>query len=88
MVSSGATHSAAVTVNGELYTWGGSKWGQLGFDSPSGDCHIPQKIPNFNENVYYVSCGGDNTTVITREGKVYTWGYFSEYFNQTQVLLK
>lgn len=42
-VAAGATHSLAVTAEGDLFAWGGNECGQLGFDSKgnSRKCVVP-----------------------------------------------
>ena len=48
-VAAGRVHSAALTRGGDLYTWGSSKNGRLGFDCLSssetvGATAVPQKV--------------------------------------------
>jgi alpha-tubulin suppressor-like RCC1 family protein len=70
----GAFHSAAVTKNGNLWTWGRGIFGQLGH----GDLENRNK-PKLVETALdvkfiQVSCGSDFTVALSDQGKVYTWG--------------
>lgn len=71
MVSLGSENSAAVTNNGDLYTWGDQSYGSLGNGIDNYFCSVPTKIMN---NISYVSCSGDNTAAITSDGELYMWG--------------
>ena len=70
-VSFGSSHSAAVTFDGSLYTWGSNNYGQLG-DGTTTQRTRPIKIM---ENVKHVSLGGLTSAAITTDGSLYTWGY-------------
>ena len=69
-VSVGAYHSAAITKDGSLYTWGWNGYGQLG-DGTKTDKYIPKKIM---DNVKLVSLGDFHSAAITKDGSLYTWG--------------
>ena len=49
----GLAHCAAITTNGDLYTWGNNMGGQLG-DGTQDDNIIPQKIMS---DISYISLG-------------------------------
>ena len=79
-VSLGATHHAAITANGDLYTWGDNSTGQLGH----GDQFYrdtPTKVEALTD-VIAVSLStadigqglGVLSAAITADGKLYTWG--------------
>ena len=74
-VSFGTYHSAAITEDGSLYTWGWNEYGQLGLgDSGEGtDRSTPTKVPGIS-NVVAISLGNCKTAAITAEGSLYTWG--------------
>ena len=87
-VSLGGNHSAAITNDGNLYTWGYNKYGQLGDGTTKGDGSIsinkesvqkrmPQRVAS---NVQSVELGDIHTTVISKDGGLYTWGY--NYYGQ------
>merc|ERR1712130_818631 len=79
-ISSGVAHSAAVDIHGNLYTWGITKYGCLGYENIDNVEFIdePKLIDNtcFNdEKIKSVSCGNCYTLAITETGKVYSFGY-------------
>ncbi|MCI5904028.1 MAG: hypothetical protein MRZ61_02685 [Oscillospiraceae bacterium] len=70
----GYYHSAYITENGNLYTWGYNNYGQLG-DGTATDSYEPVKIMI---NVAQVYLGEYTSACITKNGELYTWGY-NEY---------
>ena len=70
-LSLGDSHSAYITENGDLYTWGWNARGQLG-DGSTEDSYIPKKIMS---NVTQVSLGERHSACITENGDLYMWGY-------------
>ena len=72
-IDSGDHHIAAVSSNGEVFTWGRCDSGELGHDDNEGRS-VPTKveIPG-GEFVVRVSCGGKHTAAVTRTGKLFTW---------------
>ncbi len=75
-IAASATHSAAVTADGALWTWGGNQWGQLG-SGTTWDAGTAQRVAGL-EAVARLVAGGDDTTaytlVQTRAGTVWGWG--------------
>nr|CAD7453260.1 unnamed protein product [Timema tahoe] len=75
-VACGSTYSAAITVSGELYTWGRGNYGRLGHGS-SDDYTTPTVVAALRgHRVVDVACGsGDaQTLVVTDAGLVFSWG--------------
>eukprot|EP00192_Tetraselmis_astigmatica_P000681 CAMPEP_0117695176 /NCGR_PEP_ID=MMETSP0804-20121206/27995_1 /TAXON_ID=1074897 /ORGANISM="Tetraselmis astigmatica, Strain CCMP880" /LENGTH=1085 /DNA_ID=CAMNT_0005509221 /DNA_START=121 /DNA_END=3379 /DNA_ORIENTATION=- len=62
--AAGENHSAALSVDGRLLTWGRGKYGQLGL----GDFYSKQ-TPGIQ-----ICCGGDHTMLLSQRGEVYSWG--------------
>ncbi|KDO29266.1 hypothetical protein SPRG_19926 [Saprolegnia parasitica CBS 223.65] len=76
IVSAGVSyhHSAVVTSNGELLTFGMNDCGQLGLDHTQHQ-HTPQLVDALSSQVVTkVSCGLYHTVIITASGDVYTCG--------------
>uniref|UniRef100_K3W6X4 RCC1-like domain-containing protein n=1 Tax=Globisporangium ultimum (strain ATCC 200006 / CBS 805.95 / DAOM BR144) TaxID=431595 RepID=K3W6X4_GLOUD len=79
-ISCGGCHSAAVTKDGAVYTWGEAHWGQLGLPKEFSDLHqsLPAKCPilqdGSEEKVVKISCGGAHMAALTDKGHVYMWG--------------
>lgn len=88
-VAAGAFHSAAVTADGELYTWGANDEGQCGIRM-AGTCHTisetacaetnfllprPTRVETLeNFKVGTVACGDAHTVVLLDDGNVLTVG--------------
>ena len=89
-VSAGASHSACVTADGELYAWGDGRRGKLGFvvvpergglasDADADDDRLAQRVPRRvpvadGARVVDASCGDDHTAALDADGAVWTTG--------------
>lgn len=71
-ISCGNNHVAAITKQGEVYTWGFGNEGQLGHGDKV-DQHIPRKL-DLTTPVSQVACGGGHTVFVTQSNGVYTTG--------------
>lgn len=75
-IACGSAHSAAITSQGELYTWGLGEYGRLGH----GDNNTllkPKMIQKLvGQRVVQVACGSRDaqTLCLTEDGTVYSWG--------------
>lgn len=73
-VTCGSYHTAAVAVNGDLYTWGGGMYGKLGHGTENGHS-TPKRVEGLvGLSVQQIACGSRHTAVITSTGALYTWG--------------
>ena len=77
-ISTGEFHSAALTSEGRLFTWGRNAFGQLG-DGTTIDKHVPTDITNkFNlatgETITSFSLGFHHSLALTSAGRIFTWG--------------
>ncbi|XP_016124312.1 E3 ubiquitin-protein ligase HERC2-like [Sinocyclocheilus grahami] len=75
-IACGSTYSAAITADGELYTWGRGNYGRLGHGS-SEDQTTPLLVSALKGiKVIDVACGsGDaQTLAVTENGQVWSWG--------------
>lgn len=71
-ISAGFRHSAAVTADGFLYTWGEGEFGRLGLgDNVSHS--VPTLVPDLS-GVGSVSCGNSHTLVLSADGKT-VWSF-------------
>lgn len=75
----GQRHSAVVTKDGSLYTFGAGSWGVLGHGNEKTLSPLtPQKVGYFAERgIKIVDCkvGEYHTVALTDKGEVYSWGY-------------
>ena len=72
-IACGAFHSAAVTCDGKLFTWGKEDYGMLGVGYTS-DKHVPTAVDVGIEKIKSVSLGGWHTTSVTESGKCFVFG--------------
>lgn len=75
-IACGSSHSAAISSNGELYTWGLGEYGRLGH----GD-NLTQLRPKLvkallGHHIIQVACGSRDaqTLALSDEGLVFSWG--------------
>ncbi|CRL02239.1 CLUMA_CG015120, isoform A [Clunio marinus] len=75
-IACGSAHSAAITSQGELYTWGLGEYGRLGHGDNSTllKPKLVQKL--VGQRVVQVACGSRDaqTLCLTEDGTVYSWG--------------
>ncbi|KAG5885881.1 hypothetical protein JTB14_019144 [Gonioctena quinquepunctata] len=75
-INAGYRHSAAITEDGKLYTWGEGDHGRLGHLDNNGR-HIPTLVADLAEvEVGTVACGSSHTLVVSRDGKT-VWSFGS-----------
>lgn len=77
-IACGYIHSALVTYDGTVYTWGDNQHGQLGQGYTGTNMPLPVLIENF-DNIKQVACGTQHTAFLSENGEVYitgngTWG--------------
>nr|XP_022328228.1 E3 ubiquitin-protein ligase HERC2-like isoform X2 [Crassostrea virginica] len=75
-IACGSSHSAAITSNGDLYTWGLGEYGRLGHGDNTTQLKPKQVKALSHEHVIQVACGSRDaqTLALTNDGKVYSWG--------------
>jgi alpha-tubulin suppressor-like RCC1 family protein len=75
-VSAGELHSAAVSTDGDLYTWGDGFCGQTGHGDKRPQL-VPKQVTHGgldDECVASVSCGARHTLCVTEDGEVFSFG--------------
>jgi len=83
----GPRHSAVITENGDMYTFGTGNWGVLGHGNENSVSHVePQRVEYFSKNnikVTKAAVGDYHTLALTNDGSVYSWGFGGKkgYFN-------
>mmetsp|Transcript_27280 Transcript_27280/g.37625 ORF Transcript_27280/g.37625 Transcript_27280/m.37625 type:complete len:828 (+) Transcript_27280:153-2636(+) len=74
-IAAGQFTSAAVTEDGEVYTWGQNDAGQLGKgDFSSGPVDVPQRV-HFEVSITMVAIGYSHMLALSTEGRVHSWGH-------------
>ncbi|XP_072108525.1 probable E3 ubiquitin-protein ligase HERC1 isoform X1 [Mobula birostris] len=71
-VSAGYRHSASVTTDGELYTWGEGDFGRLGH-SDSHSRNLPALVKDIS-GVGQVACGSSHTLAVSQDGRT-VWSF-------------
>lgn len=71
-VACGQHHTACITSNGEVYTWGNGKSGALGHGGWD-QVDLPKKVEGLKD-IVKVECGNDYTLCMDKDGKLYSWG--------------
>jgi hypothetical protein len=73
-VSANESHTASVTKNGELFTWGNGDYGKLGHGDEKNQ-PTPKRVEALvGVKVTMVSCGYSHTAVCTDDGRMHTFG--------------
>ena len=73
-LSCGTAHSACVTHDGKVLTWGEGKDMRLGYESAQEEG--PRMVEGLEgENITSVTCGERFTAALTDTGRVFTWGH-------------
>lgn len=85
-ISSGYSHSAALDINGNLYTWGQNFDRQLGHfrktkEALPAGCMVEEMVMaprmvafSLLNPIISVSCGSNFTAVVTKTGQIWSWG--------------
>ena len=75
----GIRHSAVLSHEGQLYTFGNGNYGVLGHGSEQNiNFKEPRRVPFFEEAalpVEQVALGEYHSMALTRDGRVFTWGF-------------
>ena len=75
MVKCGAAHTAVLTVDGTLYTWGSGKYGATGLGSKNSFYpETPSFKTKIERKVKYIDCSKRGTFVVTKQGQVFGCG--------------
>ncbi|KAL0246138.1 hypothetical protein GEMRC1_007352 [Eukaryota sp. GEM-RC1] len=72
--SAGYGHSLVRLINGDVYSFGASLYGQLGHGNTFPNQYFPERI-EFLSNVNYVSAGYAHSLAVLSNGEAKSWGY-------------
>ncbi len=73
VLTGGEAHGTALTVDGQVWTWGDNQHGQQG-DGTSNRVCAPQRVATLDE-VETLGAGPAHTLATKRDGTVWGWGY-------------
>jgi uncharacterized repeat protein (TIGR02543 family) len=78
IISLGAFHSSALSLNGQIFIWGNNGFGQLG-NGNKDQLTKPFDITStfdltFGEKIESLSLGLQHSSAMTKEGRVFIWG--------------
>ncbi|GIL87512.1 hypothetical protein Vretimale_1578 [Volvox reticuliferus] len=76
-VACGGAHTAVVTDDGALFTFGLNTWGQLGHSKADKFVAAPIEV-GLPDPVTAVAAGGHHTLALTTAGEVWAWGMAGE----------
>ncbi|EFA80011.1 regulator of chromosome condensation domain-containing protein [Heterostelium album PN500] len=76
MISCGGEHSVAVDQSFQIYSWGSSRYGQLGHGVLTPQ-NLPKKIEDFTggQKVLAIATGYAHTMVLKKSGDLFTFGW-------------
>ncbi|KAF3321432.1 Ultraviolet-B receptor UVR8 [Carex littledalei] len=78
-VSASGVTSSAIGKDGSLWVWGRSKRGQLGLGRDVIEAKAPSRVKSLiGCDIVKVSLGWGHALAVTREGKLFGWGYSDE----------
>lgn len=76
-VACGEYHTAAISITGDVYTWGLGHMGQLGhrtLQSPHKEV-LPRRVVGLEGvTINDIACGGVHTCAVSASGALYMWG--------------
>ncbi|XP_076910778.1 PH, RCC1 and FYVE domains-containing protein 1-like [Bidens hawaiensis] len=75
LIACGEYHTCAVTLSGELYTWGEGHFGILGHGNEVSHW-VPKRVNGPLEGIHVssIACGPWHTAVVTSAGQLFTFG--------------
>ena len=76
--SAGGHHTAAIKIDGSLWTWGGDTWGQLGRNGQNHSEFLARTAPGRVGAAYdwaFVSAGHSHNVAIRIDGSLWSWGW-------------
>lgn len=73
MVGAGDTHSMALDIDGNVWTWGSNLYKELGLNSIATSIQTPTKVDNL-QNIRFIDGGKGTSIAIDKQGNTYTCG--------------
>lgn len=77
----------ALNKNGEVYSWGGNNYNQLGIEEASRTCYeVPRKVEI--ENIRKIYAYNLQSAALSKDGIAYYWGYATDTTSNKPVIKK
>jgi alpha-tubulin suppressor-like RCC1 family protein len=73
-ISAGSYHSAALGIDGSVWTWGENYFGQIGNGTTNDNIPNPYKVIGISD-VKSISTGNEHTIALKNDGTFWAWGY-------------
>ena len=73
-VACGDDFAVALNAQGQVYSWGTNKYGNLGLGYVPYKVSTPRHISSLNDAMALIACGASHSLVLTTDGRVYGWG--------------
>ena len=78
-VAAGAHHSAALTADGLVFTWGSNSNGQLGNNEVPNSSAVPVAVTRdgvlAGRSVVSISASGNHCLAVAADGEIFSWGW-------------
>ena len=72
-IACGGVHTVALTKNGEVFTWGNNRFGQLGHGDLNNRTITTKVAALAGLVIIKIACGRSHTTALTDKGEILTW---------------
>ncbi|CAM8947795.1 unnamed protein product [Rhodiola kirilowii] len=74
-IACGDSHCLALSMEGDVWSWGRNQNGQLGLGT-SEDSLVPQKVQAFQgTSIKMVAAGAEHSVAVSEDGELYGWGW-------------
>lgn len=76
-VAAGLWHTVCISTTGDVYSFGGNQFGQLGTATDQAETYprLLEASSVENVNAKIISCGARHTAMVTDTGEVFCWGW-------------
>ncbi|MBZ4398365.1 MopE-related protein [Myxococcus sp. AS-1-15] len=72
-IAAGQTHSLALDVDGNVWTWGKNDFGQVGLGTTGGLVNTPARVSGLS-SIQAISANGNFSLALGQDGRVWAWG--------------
>ncbi|MFZ5948284.1 MAG: T9SS type A sorting domain-containing protein [Stygiobacter sp.] len=72
-IACGDYHTIALTIDGQVYSWGRNDYGQLG-NSNQQNSNVPVKTLGLAKTIIQIAAGSRHSVALASDGTIFTWG--------------